>query len=397
MLSLVQIVAVFLSLGDFGAAANPKAPSAAEILKFAPEQYDLMVWADLEVVMPKNYKALLSLADDPIVKSNPELAGQVQQMVREAEAARQMARSSAGFDPIEDVKSIAMFTKFKGRGEQPDMLVVVRGKLPVDKLKGLVGMAMPGFSAGAGPGGEFLFGTKAWVDEREAKGWKAKKANPQVAAMLKTKPLFAVTSTLSPEAAAMLSTEIGTKENVLRDMLEGHSFAGLYVGHNGAGWTYAARSKQGYARAAMASDGMIELMRSGHLAMRGFARVFLAAVDSYGEIPALKPFIARKSEILALVLASSGDGKFKAAVSKQPAKQTVAVALSGKTLSQVVPLGGIFAIGGIGALFMLRSGPDHSVATAPSPVEAVPPKPVETGGRMRVRETYKASRAKAGL
>jgi hypothetical protein len=163
MLSFVHFVAIFLTLGDFGTAANPKAPAAAEILKFAPEQYDFLLWADLEVVVPKNYKALLTLPDDPTIKSNPEMLAHVQQMVREVEAARQMAKTSAGFDPVEDVKSVAVFLKFKARNQEPDMLVVVRGKLPVDTLKGLVGMAMPGFTAGKGPGGELLFGTKAWV------------------------------------------------------------------------------------------------------------------------------------------------------------------------------------------------------------------------------------------
>ncbi len=398
MNGLIELLAVLLSLGDFGAAPNSKAPAPAEVLKYAPDSYDLMLYADVEVVLPKNYDALSKLPDKPAIKENAKLAEEVRSVLREAETGRQGFVTMAGFDPIKDIQSVAVFAQIHSANEMPDFLVVVRGKIPVDKIKGLVAMGAPGnVTAGKGDKGELLLGTKAWIEAREAKDWKAKKPDARAVDVLKKKPLFAMTATFSEQARNALASQMGPKANVLTDMLGGHDFASFHITHNGGGWSWVAKDKAGLERAALASAGVIDLMRAGHYGSRGMAQVVLAAIDSYKEqIPEVAELTKHRDELLGVVNALTGDGKFKATVSKQAGTNTLSVQLSGKTLSDVFPVAGAMFLGGIGAFVMAGHGAEPPTVTA---VEA-PHVPVPVGGgnrRVRVRETYKAARGRHAM
>src|SRR5690242_16205994 len=114
-LSVAELVSLVLALGGFGVEANPNAPTAAEVMKYAPETFDYMLYIDVEAVLPRNYKAFVALANDARLQGSRAGKG-ISQAVAAAEAARQQLKGR-GFDPIEDVKSLAVWVEVKGQGD----------------------------------------------------------------------------------------------------------------------------------------------------------------------------------------------------------------------------------------------------------------------------------------
>src|SRR5438067_13719475 len=94
-----EAILILLALGGFAARENPSAPPATEVLRFAPEDADVMVYADLEAVLPPNYQTFQNLPSDPSIRALPQqvqhdLAG----AIRDAEKGRAELRDKSGVD-----------------------------------------------------------------------------------------------------------------------------------------------------------------------------------------------------------------------------------------------------------------------------------------------------------
>src|SRR5688572_33274581 len=101
-----ELIVLLLSLSGFGVSANPNAPSAQELAKYAPDAPDFVVHFDAAAVLPGNWKYLQSLPEKPEFQGSPALKGAITGGVEMAKAGIQMVKDQAGFDPINDFSSV---------------------------------------------------------------------------------------------------------------------------------------------------------------------------------------------------------------------------------------------------------------------------------------------------
>ncbi len=415
MEEFVQLLSVLFSLADFGVAQSAKAPSPAEVSKYGVEDADVFLFVDLEPVVAKNYRAFVALRDKKEVRAVPELAGSIDRAVSEAEAGREQARKMFGVDPVTDLRSIAMWVKL-GTGE-PTGVIALRGRFPATwldsaghlssgqrfEVDGQKGALLGDAAVARTRDGQVLVGTRALVEERLKKGWKAPAGKAgsgaaELRAALGERPLLTVV--FAPGSAArQLMTSRAADDPALRDIAAGLSQARFSVLRNGVSWRYVATDRNGYQAAVLASEGILDLMRASHLFARGIARLVLSAVRTHVRSePKLQAIVARETELLRLVDQLTGDGRFAASVSRSPAKNTVTVKATGRTLSQVVPVAGVFPLAAAGAFFALRMGKEATpppVESSAPPVAA--PAPIRGGRPLDVRGVYqRAKRRRAG-
>src|SRR5262245_22230565 len=122
-----ELILLLLSLSGFGVTADANAPSADEVLRYAPDDASYMLALDAQAVVPNNWAAFIRLPNEPAIAGVPELKGELQKGVKELEEGRRSAQQMLGFDPVADVKSIAAFVVIDGKKE-PDFIIAVRGK-----------------------------------------------------------------------------------------------------------------------------------------------------------------------------------------------------------------------------------------------------------------------------
>jgi hypothetical protein len=120
---------------------------------------------------------------------------------------------------------------------------------------------------------------------------------------------------------------------------------------------------------------MLELMRAGQIAPRAITKIALGGLDSYrGTSKAVDQLIAHKAELMTIVSSFSGDGSFKTKVDSDPKTLRLTVRAWGKTLSEVLPVGVVVPLAGLG-LFMGRAGssiePAESNMVIPGPVPPI--------------------------
>jgi hypothetical protein len=382
-----EMIMFLMALGGFGVAPNSHAPSAAEVTKYAPDDADLLVYADIEATVPSNYALLQKLPDDPAVKGVPELRKEIQKVTAHLEEKRASHKKMLGWDPVTDVKSLTLWLSPPQMGNDPlpEFLVALRGKFPADAIERGAKAAgegtiekvegrpvwispPPSVAIGMAPDGTALIGSMALVKARMSPSFKAnvKKGSisDRASATLDDKPFFAVVTKPSMVTTTLLGQVLSDDEAALfRDLLTGQEWAAIGLRSNGAQWTYAAHTPQGYQRALMASDGVIQLLRSGHFFLRGLADVMLAALDSYAKDPVIAKVVQHKADILKLVGTWSGDGNFGAQVDKKDGDKTVSVKLTGKTFSDVVPATALMIPGAMTMILLRKS----------AAVEASPP------------------------
>jgi len=411
MEEFVQLLSVLFSLSDFGVAQSAKAPPAAEVSKYGVGDADVFLFVDLEPVVAKNYRAFVALRDKKEVQAVPELQGAVGRAVSELEAGREHVRKMFQVDPVTDISSIAMWVKL-GTGE-PTGVMTVRGKFPAAWVDGLAPLAREHFevegqkAAVIGEAavartrdGQVLVGTRALVEERLKKSWKpaASKAGTLAAesrTALAERPLFSVIFAPGAQARQLMIARTAD-DPVHADLVAGMAQVRFSILRNGVSWRFVATDKNAYAAAVLSSEGLLELMRASHLFARGIARLALAAVRTHARSqPKLAPIVAREKELLRLVDQLTGNGKFAATVSRGAAKNTVTVKATGRSLSDVVPVAGVFPLAAAGAWFALgtrkeASPPMESSAAAAAP----PPAPIPSGRPLDVRGVYQRVKQK---
>jgi hypothetical protein len=412
MEEFIQLVSVLFSLSDFGVAQNAKAPPPAEVSKYGVEDADVFLFVDLDPVVAKNYRAFVALRDKKEIQAVPELRAGIDRAVTEAEAGRQQAKKMFGVDPVTDVKSFAVWVKL-GAGE-PTGVVAVRGAFPptwldsaghlaqgqkfeVDGQKAvLVGDA----AVARTRDGQVLIGTRALVEERLKKGWKAPAgkagAAAEVRAALGERPLFTVVFAPGPAGRQQMIARAADDPG-LRDIAAALSQVRFSLLRNGISWRYVATDKDGFQAAVLASEGLLDLMRASHLFARALARLILSGVRTHARSePKLAAIVAREKELLQLVDSATGDGRFAASVQKNAAKNTVTVKATGRRLSEVVPVVGVLAAAGAGfAMVGVRkkdvAPPAFESAQAPA---VAAPQPIPAGRPLDVRGVYRRAKQK---
>lgn len=410
-LGFVEFIALLLSLGNFGVSANTQAPSAAEVMQYAPADADIVIHADLQALVSSNYKALEALPGSEAIKKNPRAQEALEGVLGQIRMGASMVKGFTGIDPIADVHSVSAWLKLPSAGD-PEILVVVRGNMTpeivarIAQTMGGTAAELDGNKVCTAPDGTMalgiknkalLFGTTVWVRERLGKGWKAAKpaSGARLAELFKARPFFLLASMPSQIAVTRMSQELSDSDNVALDLVRGHEFAALTLVHNGMGWTWTARDKAGYERALLASEGVIDLLRSSQFGSRGLARLVFAGLRSYsGRSSEIGFIVQNEAELMKLVDSVTGDGMFKVDMKKQAAERTVTVMATGKKFSDVVPVATILPGMGAAFYFMMRGEAEvseveaQSAVAVPAPAEAATPPPAVKG--LDVRSVYRA-------
>ena len=127
----------------------------------------------------------------------------------------------------------------------------------------------------------------------------------------------------------------------------------------------------------MVSDGMVDIMRAAQIAPRGIAKIAIGGLESYKSNPQVAELLRHKDDLMKIVAMYSGDGNFKVKVDTDPAKLTLSVRATGKTASEVVPLGAVLPFAAIGFFLESRSVMSMPVQQVAPP--AVSPRPAPTG------------------
>ncbi|MCC6999124.1 MAG: hypothetical protein IT370_31210 [Deltaproteobacteria bacterium] len=392
-----ELVFVLLSLTTFGVQPNPNAPPAAEVLRYAPDDSDVMVHLDVEPMLANNWAKVQGLANHPAFKANPEVQNAVRQGIAQVEQMRMMAKATSGVDFINDMKSVTVFVpsllregeflvSFRG-SFPPDLLDRVASKMgaPTAKSNGKTTMPTPdGKLLAQVEAGTLLMGPSGLVKARTGV-WKprAPRGATRVTGFFdKEKPFFLLA--MSPSAAtrkvllAKGRRDQGTDAMMHRDLLTGLDYGAFWLKSNGVGWTVTTKTPAGLQRAADFSEGVVSFMRANHHVARGMARLALAALPSLGKQGAM---VTRfRPEILKLIEAWTGDGNFPATVATNAATRTVLVSATGKSLSDVLPVAGMVPLG---AVFLLASKGSPSSMPMHGPASTGPMRPSTGTARPR--------------
>jgi len=397
------ILAIILAISSFSIKSNPKGPGADVVLEHAVDEADVVMHVDWKATVGDNYGIFQKLVDDPRAKSVPELSTALRDGLTQAEGGRAMFKNMVGFDLVNDLTSVTAFLKMPAPGAQPEFLVVVRGNLAADlpskiarsmggkeeTIDGRVAAAMPdGTLIGFSKSGALLAGQRDWVAPRLANGWKVASRSKgsawsYIGAALDRKPFYLLASKPSLEAVSRMTAQIGT-DSFGKDLISNHTLAIVSLTSTGLHWIYQAKDVAFAARIKQASEGVIELMRAGHLFPRGIAELTAAALPSYaGKSPAIDGAIKHRAALMAAVDDLTGDGKFTATVKQSG--NLVSVETKGKRLSDVVPTGVLVGFGAIGFMTMRTSvsaPPPATVGPGPgrSPAKPIKPAPAEKPG-----------------
>jgi hypothetical protein len=395
---IVEIISLLLSLGGFGVSPNPKPPTVDASLQYGMSDADIVIHFDAASVVPGNYKVLTQLPDQPQIKASPDLAKAVRQLINEVEGPRSMAKGMIGFDPVTDLSDVTAFAQHVPDAAQPTFVVVAHGKFTpamLDKIGKLTGKTVvkngaaslidmgDGNAVALSKDGALIAGAAAQVKDRIADTWKAPSHAAgtnlgQAADMLAGHPVFGISLTVSQALRQQVLKEHPDK-NFLTDLIRrghGSSFA-IYA--DGIGWTFSDSTAAGLDQMAMMSDGVVDVLRAAQIAPRGFAKIAIAALDSYkGLNKQVDALLAHKADLNKLVATYTGDGQFKSKIDKDAKNLKLNVRLSGKSLSEVVPVGVVVPMAAIGFLVAGRaeSTPPMQIPAAPHSSTPAKPAPV---------------------
>ncbi len=397
MYGFLEVITLLLALSGSGIDKNSSPPKGAALLSYAVEDADVAVHLDATAVLPRNVEVLLKLPQDPAIKASPELLKIAKEAKSNIEGVRSMAKAMLGFDPVTDISSVTVFIKFDDKSGDPAPLAVVRGTFPAGMLKKvakLVGsstgsidgrdtMTFEGMLVGTAKDGTMIAGRPDWVEARLDDDWKPIKpkkgsAWATISKQLDKGPFFLVASKPAKALRAIATKELGS--NFAGALVAGHELAVLALHHDGLALHWKASDKGVLEQVALATDGLMEMMRAAHVAPRGAAKIVVAALRSYaGQDKAIDALIARQDDILKLVTEYTGDGKFDVDTKKDKKALTLDVRASGKKLSDVLPVSVLLPA--VAAGVFLGVSKDAEMAAPPPPKKpARKPVPPRKGG-----------------
>lgn len=389
---IVEIITLLMGLSGFSVGTNPNAPTGDQALQYAMPDADIVVHFDAGSVIPNNYKVLKNLQNQPQIKASPELSKAVRKMVAEVDGPRGLAQQMVGIDLTTDVSDATAFVKINPNGADPNLLVSLHGKFKVDTVDKIGKMsggkasvkvaggawvdAGDGMAIAVTKNGMLLAGTSSLIKDRMVDNYKASAftngAMANVKELLDQKPVFAVAIAMSQTARNEALSKHGKDQNFLTDIVKRHKFAAFAMFKDGAGWWWVDSNKQGLDSMQQVSDGVVDVLRAAQIAPRGFAKIALGALDSYrGTNKQVDDLIRHKADIWKIVDSYTGDGQFKAATSADPKSLKLSVRLTGRSLSEVLPIGALIPLGAIG--YFERSAPSMQQMPAPTPLPPPPP------------------------
>jgi hypothetical protein len=396
---IIEVITLLLGMAGFGLQANPKPPTADQSLQYAIADADFAAHIDAASVVPANYKLLAQFADQPQIKSSPELQKLVRKAIGEIEGARGAAKMATGVDVTTDISDATAFVQVVPQSE-PKFVVAVRGRFSpanLDKVAKMVnksaaklgggliveiGASQP--AIGLTKDGVVLVGTPGLVRERLADGWKPPSRDAgtnlgYLAEAISARPVFAVVMTMSSTARAEALKHLAP-HGFASDVVARHKAAAFSIFHDGVGWTWVDTTRPGVDAMELVSSGALDLMRSAQVAPRGIAKIAMGVLDSYrGTDAKVDDLIKRKADLLKIVETYTGDGAFKVAVEKKGMR--LAVRATGKTVSEVLPFGLMLPAAVLGLLANeARDAPlmiDPSPPPAKAPAAKSPPQPAK--------------------
>jgi len=300
-----------------------------------------------------------------------------------------------------------VFMKFVPGHERPDFVAEVHGNFTTAMLDKLAQQmtGKPAVKVGNGVlvetgsdtpalavtgAGVLLAGQKALLADRLAARWHAPShaaGTPlsYIADTIASHAVFAISLTPSNAAKAEIQKHHfhpGDK-NFATDLIargRGASFA-LY--HDGMGIVWQDSTKVGADDMAQMLDGLVDLTRAAQIAPRGIAKIMFGALDSYKGNKQVDDLIRHKADLMKIMDTYTGDGNFQ--VKRETANNRASVRMSGKSLSEVVPLGAVIPLLVVG--LVERASPP-SQSTMPPPAIATPPaKPTPTRAPAPKRRT----------
>jgi hypothetical protein len=387
---MVELITLLMGISGFSVGTNPNAPTPQAALEYAMPDADVVAYGDVGAMVPGNYKVLLNLANQPQIKASPELSKAVKKMVAEVEGPRGLVKGMTGIDLASDISDVTASLKIIPKRD-PDYVVAVHGKFTAASIEKVAKMAGKQtikvgnnvwFDAGDGnavglKNGVMLAGTTQLVKDRMADAWKAPALTTgtnlgTAAEALSGKPVLALVIGLSQAARTEALSEI-KGQNFLSDTIKRHKVWSFSVYKDGIGWTWTDSNKAGLESMAQICDGAVDILRAAQVAPRGMAKIVLGALESYkGTDKQIDELIRRKADIWKIVDANTGDGQFKAQLDKDPKTLKLSVRLTGKSLSEVVPAGGLLPLGGFAWLFMMRG---NDAMSEPASVRSSPVPP----------------------
>ncbi len=392
---ITQIISLLLALSGFGLHANPKAPTVDQALAYALPDPDVTIQLDVTSVVADNFKLLVQLPDRPEIKASSELSRMVYMFVGQLEDGHKLIQAQLGIDVATDITDITLFGQFVQH--QPVGVATVHGKFnvaelekaaalaqtsPPQKVNGGAMIEISGNAIALTKDGVLLVGTTSLVRERIADTWKAPKHGAgttlgNVARALEGKPVFAFAVTMSADARAQALAAIGGNKNFATDLIQRHKLASFSVFHDGIGWQWIDSSKDGLDAMAEVSDGMVDILRAAEIAPRGLAKVVIGGLESYrGTSAQLDDVLAHKDAVMKVVEAYTGDGSFQKKIDKDGKALSLSVRLTGKTLSDVVSIGGFLPVVGALVLGTRSERGGASIARPVEPVRVVEPRPI---------------------
>jgi len=383
---IVEIISLLMGISGFSVGTNPTAPTPQAALEYAMPDADVIAYADVGALVPGNYKVLTNLANQPQIKASPELSKAIKKMVAEIDGPRGLAKGMTGVDLATDISDVTASVRMKGNAD-PDFVVAAHGKFSTATVEKVAKIANKqsvkvgggvmfdggdGTGMGVTKGGVLVAGSIALVKERIADTWKAPTGTNITAAtdLLGGKPVLAVLVGLQPATQKFVLEQTKGEQNFVTDAIKRGKMAAFSVYKDGIGWQWVDSSKTGLDNMGQISEGFVDILRASQIAPRGFAKIVLGALDSYkGVNKQVDEMIKRKADIMKIAEQYTGDGQFKSQIDKDPKTMKLSVRLTGKSLSEVMPIGGMVPIG---AIFFLTLSRDS--ASAPEAME-MPSKP----------------------
>jgi hypothetical protein len=375
MVGLADVITLLLGLSGFGLSPNTKPPTADASLEYAIADADVVVHFDATSVIPGNYRKLVDLPEQPQIKQSPELAKIVRKAVTEVDSARGLVKTMTGIDITSDIADATMFLQVKAGGRDPDSLVAIHGKFSVgelDKIATLVKKPVVKLKTGAAwlevdaknavamtADGVLLFGQRDLLAARTKPDWKMPShasgtSLGYAADMLAGHPVFGVSVALSPSARDTAVAVISGESSFAADLVRRGKAWSFALYHDGIGWTWYDTTKPGLDAMTEMSNGLVEILRAGQIAPRGFAKIAFGALESYRSDPHVAQLLDHKADVVKVVDAYIGDGTFKAKVDTDAKALKLTARLSGKSASDVVPFGVIVPMGVVGWLVMTK-------------------------------------------
>lgn len=389
MYAFVEVIALLFGMSGFGIHADTHPPTADQVLEYGIADADVSAYVDAASLIPGNYEVLTHLADQPEVRSSPELEQAVKEIVSQVEAPRTMMKAMTGVDPVHDVYDAAMFVRSVPH-RSADVLVAVRGRFTpqlLDKIAALRGGA-PSHAGDATyvplddehavaitHDGVLLAGATALVTARLAHDWHPPVHHVDTALgylgeEIAQHAVFAVV--ITPGNSARRDVLAALPPTGLAHDLAAHArMARFAVFQDGIAWSWLDRDRRGLQDMTEMSEGLVDLLHAAQVAPGGILKIALGALDSYRDDKDLAPILRMRPQIERLLAQLASDGPFKAQVTPNPRTLRLDVRLTGKHVGFMLPA--VMLAPAAGFVFLARRAmpmpvPAASVQAAPPPM-----------------------------